>query len=255
MNNYLPYSIEQLFALSVEELNAIPKADNPYAPINGYLRYDKINDLKSSPKFRCQSEDKTNAEPLKTNIFEQINGKLNTPIRTRNEAAYDDFLKRNFGSVLPSASFIRSHAEFESLALKPTYINGIRQNYKSLEQQRLEKQNSDYLLNEDFDLLNDFENRKAASIIRIIHSGINKKKKKENSKRRKFSYNERVSVFDRDGSKCLCCGESAFSELTIDHIIPLSKGGTNDFDNLQTLCDKCNFEKGVRIRNYREITA
>jgi 5-methylcytosine-specific restriction endonuclease McrA len=34
--------------------------------------------------------------------------------------------------------------------------------------------------------------------------------------------------------------------MTVDHIIPRSRGGTDDLDNLQTLCTKCNSIKGNR---------
>ena len=36
-------------------------------------------------------------------------------------------------------------------------------------------------------------------------------------------------------------------QATVDHIIPLSKGGAEDFTNLQLLCRKCNVEKGDTI--------
>ena len=48
---------------------------------------------------------------------------------------------------------------------------------------------------------------------------------------------------------CLKCGSE--KNLTIDHIIPVSKNGTNDFDNLQILCGKCNQDKGDKIADYR----
>ena len=54
----------------------------------------------------------------------------------------------------------------------------------------------------------------------------------------------RQKTFDRDGRKCVICG--AKEDLSIDHIIPRSKGGTNDPENLQTLCRSCNSSKKNR---------
>jgi 5-methylcytosine-specific restriction endonuclease McrA len=52
------------------------------------------------------------------------------------------------------------------------------------------------------------------------------------------------------GNKCLSCGNTG--RLTVDHVIPLSKGGTNDIGNLQPLCLSCNIRKNTRIIDYRE---
>lgn len=52
----------------------------------------------------------------------------------------------------------------------------------------------------------------------------------------------RKLVFDRDENKCLCCGST--QNLTIDHIIPKSKGGKSVPDNYQTLCSACNGLRG-----------
>lgn len=54
----------------------------------------------------------------------------------------------------------------------------------------------------------------------------------------------RLKVFVRDGFECVVCG--ALHDLTIDHIWPQSKGGTNEEGNLQTLCRTCNSRKGSR---------
>lgn len=54
----------------------------------------------------------------------------------------------------------------------------------------------------------------------------------------------RALIFGRDGHECRYCG--SLSALTIDHITPIAKGGTNSTDNLQTLCRSCNARKKDR---------
>jgi len=51
----------------------------------------------------------------------------------------------------------------------------------------------------------------------------------------------RKRIFKRDGNQCLLCYTSR--NLTLDHIIPSSKGGSNQDSNLQTLCRKCHNHK------------
>lgn len=55
----------------------------------------------------------------------------------------------------------------------------------------------------------------------------------------------RKNVIKRDGSKCQYCGKKAV-EMTIDHIIPRSRGGADTWENLTTACVKCNNRKGSR---------
>jgi hypothetical protein len=56
--------------------------------------------------------------------------------------------------------------------------------------------------------------------------------------------NIRAEVFSRDGFTCNICGTS--ENLTVDHIVPVLKGGGNELDNLQTLCGSCNSSKGAK---------
>lgn len=57
----------------------------------------------------------------------------------------------------------------------------------------------------------------------------------------------RWRIFHRDGYQCTDCGaRGAEAELTIDHIVPVSRGGTNAEHNLTTLCRSCNSRKGAR---------
>ncbi|PSO88617.1 MAG: HNH endonuclease [Cyanobacteria bacterium SW_8_48_13] len=61
----------------------------------------------------------------------------------------------------------------------------------------------------------------------------------------------RVSVLHRDGHKCVFCGRSAKQlQLEVDHIVPFSQGGSNNSQNLQTLCIDCNRGKGARHLRY-----
>jgi hypothetical protein len=54
----------------------------------------------------------------------------------------------------------------------------------------------------------------------------------------------RKAIFERDGYKCKACGSE--DDLSLDHIIPRSKGGSHDESNLQTLCRRCNSSKNNR---------
>jgi biotin operon repressor len=56
------------------------------------------------------------------------------------------------------------------------------------------------------------------------------------------SYQEhRDFVFSRDGNQCVYCGSTA--RLSLDHVIPQSKGGAHTPDNLVTACKSCNCAK------------
>lgn len=49
--------------------------------------------------------------------------------------------------------------------------------------------------------------------------------------------------------RCLRCGEE--KPLTVDHVLPISLGGTNDISNLQPLCKSCNSSKNDKFIDYR----
>ena len=55
----------------------------------------------------------------------------------------------------------------------------------------------------------------------------------------------RKNVLRRDGYKCAYCGRSDL-QLTIDHVIPKSKGGEDVWENMVAACLPCNNKKGDR---------
>lgn len=66
-------------------------------------------------------------------------------------------------------------------------------------------------------------------------------------KRKAISKKTRFEVFKRDKFTCQYCGRTIPDVvLHIDHIKPVSKGGTNDIMNLITSCSECNLGKGAR---------
>jgi 5-methylcytosine-specific restriction endonuclease McrA len=57
----------------------------------------------------------------------------------------------------------------------------------------------------------------------------------------------RREVFIRDGFTCQYCGRTGTSDLTIDHVVPKSRGGGHSWDNLVSACKSCNHRKGGRL--------
>jgi CRISPR/Cas system Type II protein with McrA/HNH and RuvC-like nuclease domain len=58
---------------------------------------------------------------------------------------------------------------------------------------------------------------------------------------------DRMTLYARDWHICAYCGdEFSSSQLTIDHVHPKSRGGTNQWTNCVTACRSCNHRKGNR---------
>ena len=71
--------------------------------------------------------------------------------------------------------------------------------------------------------------------------------KSKSLNRKKIPPRVRFEVLRRNKFCCSYCGKAAVDgyRLVIDHIKPVSKGGTNDIDNLTASCDDCNNGKGT----------
>lgn len=54
----------------------------------------------------------------------------------------------------------------------------------------------------------------------------------------------RKRLYRRDNNECVYCGSK--KNLTLDHVLPKSRGGRNSWNNLVTCCTSCNMKKGNR---------
>ena len=87
----------------------------------------------------------------------------------------------------------------------------------------------------------------------------NKEKVKEKARRYYINYKKsgiiskekKIKIFTKQKNRCNICKE--IKKLTIDHIVPVSKGGRNERENLQGLCASCNSRKGNKILSQVEI--
>ncbi len=65
---------------------------------------------------------------------------------------------------------------------------------------------------------------------------------------------DRDEIFIRDKWRCHICKQQVRDipnhprEATLDHVIPLSKGGSHTYKNLKTCCRKCNSDKGNTVK-------
>lgn len=64
-----------------------------------------------------------------------------------------------------------------------------------------------------------------------------------------FSKEEWLTLLLCTGGACLGCG--SLEPVTMDHVVPISRGGSNTIDNIQPLCLSCNLSKGVKSTDYR----
>lgn len=65
----------------------------------------------------------------------------------------------------------------------------------------------------------------------------------------KYTAKEWQSLCKSYDYRCLACGEE--KPLTVDHVLPISLGGTNTIDNIQPLCRSCNARKHDKHIDYR----
>ena len=67
-----------------------------------------------------------------------------------------------------------------------------------------------------------------------------------------FTIRQWFELCAKYGWRCLACRRMGV-KLTVDHVVPVSLGGSSDISNIQPLCMTCNVRKGVKIIDYRPL--
>lgn len=80
-------------------------------------------------------------------------------------------------------------------------------------------------------------------------AGDRRRRALENDSPGSFTEEEWESLCEQYDNRCVSCGKR--KPLHQDHVVPLSKGGTNYIDNIQPLCKSCNSKKGTKDTDYR----
>lgn len=93
----------------------------------------------------------------------------------------------------------------------------------------------------------------AAKYQRHDEESSQERQKDQRSARGSISPTKRLRIYRRDNFECVVC--HSHHELTLDHIVPFSKNGTDADSNLQTMCRSCNRHKGARGWNNEEVHA
>jgi hypothetical protein len=88
---------------------------------------------------------------------------------------------------------------------------------------------------------------------RVRIAKANNRRKRRAAKyagRGNFTAQEFKELCEKYGNRCLRCGDTE-AVLEADHVVPLTRGGSDDISNIQPLCGYCNRRKFVEIVDYR----
>jgi len=94
------------------------------------------------------------------------------------------------------------------------------------------------------------EEKRNKMVLRQYNNSVKRRRIKSNSA---FERIDRIKVFEKDNWVCYICGiltttskKYKPNRATLDHIIPLTKGGSHTYDNVRCCCNRCNIKKGNR---------
>ena len=145
------------------------------------------------------------------------------------------------------------HAEFLTAASGASHLDGYRTLVLNADYQPFSvlplstmtwKEAISGVIQDKYDIVLEYENVyiRSPSISIPLPSVVASRKYRNPDHSIPFS---KKNIFLRDEYLCQFCGnEFSGTELTFDHLVPRSKGGKTDWDNIVSSCDKCNRAKG-----------
>lgn len=92
------------------------------------------------------------------------------------------------------------------------------------------------------EILREYENPIVTTVGNFVRPLIIRLLRYINYHKKKDLKMSRLKIYQRDGYKCVYCG--THKKLTIDHVMPKSRGGLNTWENMVTCCFDCNSKKG-----------
>jgi 5-methylcytosine-specific restriction endonuclease McrA len=96
--------------------------------------------------------------------------------------------------------------------------------------------------------------REVARLYKLAHPKTQRQSRLRGKRWHKEDKAKWQGVIEKYGNQCVCCGADGGEDgmlLVIDHVIPLSKGGKDNMNNIQPLCAECNSRKGTSSADFR----
>lgn len=193
-----------------------------------------------------QNDKRTYCKSCQSKIFEnwhRSNGGVSrqemiSEIRHRNRPSLFEKLCTKCNRILSTDMFQKNASQYD----------GLRQHCSEC---RIKSERDYYNANKDLFRLKRKEFREKNLDLVRLYSRIGEQKRRAlmNGIISTLTKDEWSALLEVCDNKCLCCGRD--EKITMDHIIPVSMGGTHTIDNIQPLCSSCNSTKHTQAIDYR----
>lgn len=214
-----------------------PRCTKCTIPKEARQRYDKTKYERHKEEIKARAKKYAELNPDRVRELAHRNYHKNKEYR---QAWQRRYVKDNAAKVKAAKrKYAKEHAE---------HYAAYHQRYGEQNKERLQEQRRVYYeANKEIITRKNKEYRKRRPEVKQI-SELNRERRIKEAGG-KFTTAEWTALCERYGNICLCCKREV--KLTVDHVIPVSKGGRNDIENIQPLCLTCNVRKNTKVIDYR----